>query len=89
MARTIEDRVERLEDLAIQRGLLVQSLSQFQDLVVKPLVEQVEAIHQEHEATKEELAGYKGAFKMLAIVGSVLAFLITTALAIIAWKWEH
>lgn len=79
--RTPEERLDRLEDNSIERGLTMQSLIDFNRQVVEPLVEQVKDLQNSSASAREEMASFKGALRMAMIVGSLLAFLIMAGLA--------
>lgn len=80
-ARTADERIERLEDISIERGLAYQAILDFHNLVVKPLVEQVATLEKANAKTNEELAAARGGLTVAMYVGGAVTTVIGLILA--------
>lgn len=82
MPKSLEDKVEALEGSTIQYGLAIQSLTQFQELITKPLIEQF-------RSQSEQITEAKGVLKTLKAMTALLGFLIMAILGLVAWMWPR
>lgn len=87
MARTLEDRVERLEDATASQGLALQSHQSTIDLVVMPMVKRQEERDDALQGLRDEVTAALARYKAYATVGGIILTLI--GLFIAAWEVTH
>lgn len=87
MARTLPDKVERLEDVTVQQGLAISSHQSTIDLVVMPMVKRQEQRDEEFQTLRDEVNAALTRFKAYAAIGGGIVTLIGLFIAV--WEVTH
>lgn len=87
MARTLPDKVERLEDIAVTQGLTLSSHQSTFDNVLMPMVRRQDTRDEDFQELRDEVHAALTRFKTYATIGGVIVTLIGLFIAV--WQVTH